>query len=493
MMMNPVFDALEPKAVWRHFATLCAIPRPSKHEGALLRHLQDWARTRGIAAHTDAAGNLLLTKPATPGRENAPGVILQGHVDMVCERATGASEHDFLRDPVCPEVEEGWLVARQTTLGADNGIGVALALAAAEDAALVHGPLEILLTVDEEAGMGGAHGLEAGSLRGRFLLNLDTEEWGAFYLGCAGGVTVEANFDARAAATRLPQNAREICRLQLDGLIGGHSGIDIHQLRVHAIRQLLALLLSLGAKEDFYLLQLQGGTVFNALPRLAYADLALTSVQYAGFSARLARYLQDLRREYPQETPVLTLTPSPESAPERQAFAAATWQTLLRDILALPFGVAAMSQDFPGVVEASNNLSPFCLRPGYCRCSLLVRAQDDAARDALAERIEHHVRASGGTARCEGAYPGWKPDPAAPLLQRVQNVYRQTFGHAPRLAVIHAGLECGLFAHSHPRLEMLSFGPDIRGAHAPGERVDIASVGHCWRFLRQLLTDLANA
>ncbi|MDR0736434.1 MAG: beta-Ala-His dipeptidase [Zoogloeaceae bacterium] len=492
MMTNPVFDALEPRAVWRHFATLCAIPRPSKHEGALLRHLRHWAGTRGIAARTDAAGNLLLAKPATPGRENAPGVILQGHVDMVCERAPGAPNHDFHRDAILPEAEDGWLVARHTTLGADNGIGVALALAAAEDAELPHGPLEILLTVDEEAGMGGAHGLEAGSLRGRFLLNLDTEEWGVFYLGCAGGVAIEADFGPRAAAMPLPPDMREIYRLQLDGLIGGHSGIDIHQPRAHAIRQMLALLLRLGAENDVYLLRLQGGTVFNALPRSAFADLALTSAQYAGLSMSLARHLQDLRREYPQETPTLTLTPSPESAPADRALAAATWRPLLQSILALPFGVAAMSRDFPGVAETSNNLSPLRLEPDDCRCSLLLRAQDDAARDALAERVERQIRASGGVARREGAYPGWKPDPASPLLQQAQDVYRQTFGHAPRLEVIHAGLECGLFAHSHPQLAMLSFGPDIRGAHAPGERVDIASVGHCWQFLRRLLTALST-
>ncbi|MDR2626322.1 MAG: beta-Ala-His dipeptidase [Zoogloeaceae bacterium] len=492
MQTNPIFDALEPQAVWRHFAALCAIPRPSKHEGALLRHLARWADARGIAARSDAAGNLLLTKSASPGRENAPGVILQGHVDMVCERAPDAPQHDFHRDPICPEIADGWLVARHTTLGADNGIGVALALAAAEDTELAHGPLEILLTVDEEAGMGGAHGLEAGSLRGRFLLNLDTEEWGAFYLGCAGGVTVEADFDTRATGVPLPRDGREIHRLQLDNLLGGHSGIDIHKPRAHAIRQMLILLSRLGAAEDFDLLRMQGGTVFNALPRSAVADLALTPAQYAGFSSRLARHLQDLRREYPQETPSLTLTPAPESAQAERALAAATWRPLLRDILALPFGVAAMSQDFPGVVETSNNLSPLCLAPDSCRCSLLTRAQDDAARDAMAERIERQVRASGGNARREGAYPGWKPDPASFLLQRAQDVYRQTFGHEPRLEVIHAGLECGLFARSHPQLAMLSFGPDIRGAHAPGERVDIASVGHCWQLLRRLLTDLAN-
>ncbi|MDR0674538.1 MAG: beta-Ala-His dipeptidase [Zoogloeaceae bacterium] len=492
MMTHPVFDALEPQAVWRHFATLSAIPRPSKHEGVLVRHLQEWAGRRGIAARTDAAGNLILSMPATPGRENAPGVILQGHLDMVCERAPDAPDHDFHRDAILPEVADGWLAARHTTLGADNGIGVALALAVAEDAKLPRGPLEILLTVDEEAGMGGAQGLEAQSLFGRFLLNLDTEEWGAIYLGCAGGVTVEADFCARAVAVALPRDTREVCRLRLDGLIGGHSGIDIHKPRAHAIRQMLALLSRLGAENDLYLLRLKGGTVFNALPRSAYADLALTPAQQAGLSRSLSGHLQDLRREYPEETPTLTLTTDPESTPMDWALASETWRPLLRDLMALPFGVTAMSRDFPGVVEASNNLAPLHLAPDHCRCSLLTRAQDDAARDALAERIMESVRASGGAARREGAYPGWKPDPASPLLQRAREVYRRTFGHEPRLEVIHAGLECGLFARSHPGLAMLSFGPDIRGAHAPGERVDIASVGNCWQFLRRLLTDLSS-
>jgi dipeptidase D len=491
MTRNPVFDALEPQAVWRHFATLCAIPRPSKHEAALMRHLQQWAKAHDIAARRDATGNLILAKPATPGRENAPGIILQGHVDMVCERA--APEHDFLRDPIRPEAADGWLMARHTTLGADNGIGVALALAAAEDAELPHGPLEILLTVDEEAGMGGAHGLEAGSLRGRFLLNLDTEEWGAFYLGCAGGVTLEADFDARAVAAPLPPGA-QVFRLQLEGLVGGHSGIDIHRPRAHAIRQMLALLTREATKAagDFPLLQLQGGTVFNALPRSAFADLALAPAQHAALADLLARYTQRLQLAYPQESATLTLTPSPASGLPEEALAAAIWRPLLRDIAALPFGVAAMSRDFPGVVETSNNLAPLHVAPGHCRCSLLARSQDDAARDALAEDIARQIHASGGSARFVGAYPGWKPDPASILLQQAQTVYRQSFAHAPRLEVIHAGLECGLFARSHPQLEMLSFGPDIRGAHAPGERVNIASVGHCWRFLRRLLTALSH-
>ncbi|MDR2366259.1 MAG: beta-Ala-His dipeptidase [Zoogloeaceae bacterium] len=491
MKTNPVFDTLEPQAVWRHFATLCAIPRPSKHEGALMRHLRDWANARGIAARSDAAGNLVLTKPAAPGRENAPGVILQGHVDMVCECDSCAAGHDFHRHPILPEMADGWLVARHTTLGADNGVGVALALAAAEDSELPHGPLEILLTVDEEAGMGGARHLEAGSLRGRFLLNLDTEEWGAFYLGCAGGVAIEANLDARAVASAAPRAAQPY-RLQLDGLDGGHSGIDIHKPRAHAIRQLLALLPRLGAESDFPLIQLQGGTVFNALPRSAFADLALTPAQHAAIAATLADHARRLQQEYPRETPSLTLAPSPEGALPEQALAASVWRSLLRDIHALPFGVSAMSRDFPGVVETSNNLAPLRIAPRHCRCSLLARSQDDAARDALAENIVRQIRASGGTARCEGAYPGWKPNPASTLLQQARLAYQQTFGRAPRLEVIHAGLECGLFALSHPHLEMISFGPDIRGAHAPGECVDIASVGDCWRLLRRLLDTLST-
>ena len=483
MIPNPaaIFANLNPPAVWRHFATLSTIPRPSKHEAALVAHLAAWAKAHGIAARTDAVGNLILSKPATPGRENAPGIILQGHLDMVCQQVSGHT-HDFQRDPITPEIEAGWLLARRTTLGADNGIGVALALAALEDERLPHGALEVLLTVDEEAGMGGAHGLQAGSLRGRVLLNLDTEEWGAFYLGCAGGVTVEACLPV--AATPAPADWQG-AELRVDGLLGGHSGIDIHLPRAHATRVLLTTLLQL--PQQFEVAALSGGDAINALPRSASALLALPPEAYPAL-ADAARQAEIALRQQWREEPGLRLSLTPAPRPEQNL---SEWRELFAALLALPYGVAAMSADFHGVVETSNNLAPLDIAPAGARASFLARSLLDTERDKLAGRIVRQIEQRGGTAEAQGAYPGWTPDPDSPLLQRCLSIYQQEFGHRPRLEVIHAGLECGLFARSHPQLAMLSFGPDIRGAHAPGERVNIASVDKCWQLLTRLLDQLS--
>jgi dipeptidase D len=490
-----IFAALQPPAVWRHFATLCAIPRPSKHEAALVGHLVDWAKHLGIAARVDAAGNLILSRPATPGRENAPGIILQGHLDMVCQQTHG-NGHDFHRDPIRPEVETGWLMARHTTLGADNGIGVALALAALEDDHLPHGPLEALLTVDEEAGMGGAHGLQAGTLQGRILLNLDTEEWGAFYLGCAGGVTVEAEFPVTATATPAGWQGAE---LRIDGLLGGHSGIDIHKPRAHASRVLLATLLQCHTQRRFEVATLAGGDAINALPRSASARLALPPQEFAAL-AEAVRQMEILLRQEWREEPALRLSLASAPCP---AQILAQWPEQFAALAALPYGVAAMSADFPAglsadlptnfpnVVETSNNIAPLEISPTGGRARFLVRSLREAAQNALADRIIAHIQQIGGTARTQGAYPGWTPDPKSPLLQCCQTIYQQEFGDIPRLEVIHAGLECGLLAQSHPHLALLSFGPDIRGAHAPGERVEIASVERCWRLLTRLLDQLS--
>ncbi|MDR1889254.1 MAG: beta-Ala-His dipeptidase [Zoogloeaceae bacterium] len=486
MIPNPaasVFAALQPQAVWRHFATLCAIPRPSKHEAALVAHLEAWAGNRGIATRVDAAGNLLLSRPATPGRENAPGIILQGHLDMVCQQTSGHA-HDFYHDPIQPEVEDGWLMARHTTLGADNGVGVALALAALEDDRLSHGPLEVLLTVDEEAGMGGAHGLEAGTLRGRILLNLDTEEWGAFYLGCAGGVTVEATLPVAATSTPADWQGGE---LRVDGLLGGHSGIDIHLPRAHASRVLLATVLQLRGPHHFEVATLAGGDAINALPRRAGALLALPPGEFPTLANAVQQAETGLRQQW-REEPGLRLSLTPAPRPERVL---AQWPEHFTALCALPYGVAAMSADFPGVVETSNNLAPLDISSSGIRASFHVRSLRDATRDELAARIIRQIEQTGGTAEALGAYPGWTPDPDSPLLCRCLSIHQQEFGSRPRLEVIHAGLECGLFARSHPQLAMLSFGPDIRGAHAPGERVEIASVGHCWRLLVRLLDQLS--
>lgn len=498
--MNP-FESLQPRSVWSHFATLCAIPRPSLHEAALREHLIAWAQARGISAVVDGVGNLILKKPASPGCEAMPGVILQGHLDMVCQANTG-TRHDFERDPINAVVRDGWVVAENTTLGADNGIGVALALAALEEPGLIHPPLEVLLTVNEESGMDGARGLTPGALQGKTLINLDTEEWGHFYLGCAGGVDVEVRHDCEQED--LPPGYVTM-QLEVAGLRGGHSGIDIHLGRGNAIKLLAEALRELAGSFDLRLIELQGGTARNAIPREALAVFALPAAEAAQLEAWAQQKVTAWRERFAEAdtgvslvvrqeplsagTP-LSLTLSPEG--RGNIITKAERDRLLDFLDSAANGVARTSDAFPGVTDTSDNLGVTALEQGGFRATFKVRSLHDARADALADDLVAHAASFGMRAGKDGAYPGWTPNPASPLLELCQQVYRQEFGQPASLQVIHAGLECGLLAASHPQLDMISFGPDIRGAHAPGESVEIASVGRCWQLLQAVLRALAD-
>ncbi|GAB4118686.1 MAG: hypothetical protein Fur0026_08120 [Sideroxydans sp.] len=554
--MNASADlrTLQPQAVWAHFATLCAIPRASRCEGALRAHLLAWAQARGITAVVDAAGNLILKKPASPGCEAMPGVILQGHLDMVCQANSG-TRHDFERDAIDAVVRDGWVVAEQTTLGADNGIGVALALAALEQPDWIHPPLEVLLTVNEESGMDGARGLLPGTLQGTTLINLDTEEWGHFYLGCAGGVDVEvrsrhggaepsgagasashllpqtADFVGNVSEVRsrhggaepsgagasashlLPQTAdfvgnvsevRHDCaqqevppgyvmlRFEVSGLRGGHSGIDIQLGRGNAIKLLAEALHDLAAHTDFRLLEMQGGTARNAIPREAYAVCALPAVAVAGIDEWVEHRLAAWQQRFAAADPDVVFRYELDELPADKSVHPAERDRLLAFLDSAVNGVALMSEDFPGVVDTSSNLGALSLRQGELKVTFKVRSLRDASADALADKLISFAASYGLRAWKDGAYPGWTPNPASALLARCQQVYAEQFGQPAHLQVIHAGLECGLLAASHPQVEMISFGPDIRGAHAPGERVEIESVQHCWTLLKAVLQALAE-
>lgn len=485
--MANVFEGLQPQIVWSHFATLCAIPRASYQEAALRDHLIGWARARGVESQVDGAGNLILRKPGSPGCEALPGVILQGHLDMVCQANSG-TRHDFAKDAIEAVVREGWVVAEQTTLGADNGIGVALALAALEQPGLVHPPLEVLLTVNEESGMDGARGLASGTLRGTWLINLDTEEWGHFYLGCAGGVDVEVRHDCVREAIP-PDHA--IVRFEVAGLRGGHSGIDIHLGRGNAIKLLTEALRDLAAHCDLRLIAMQGGSARNAIPREAYAVCALPAAvaanleewgqhRYDAWRARFAAVDADVSFLC-QEGERQSLTALRQDERDR----------LLTFLDVAPNGVDRLSADFPGVTDTSSNLGVVALAEGEFRATFKVRSLADDRAGALADKLVAHAAAQGLQAGTGGAYPGWTPDPASSLLALCQRVYVAQYGQEASLQVIHAGLECGLLAASHPQLEMISFGPDIRGAHAPGEKVEITSVARCWELLQAILRELA--
>ncbi len=472
---------LQPSLVWKHFATLCAIPRPSKGEDRLRDYLVDWAAARSLAAKVDAAGNLIISKRASAGREKSPGVVLQSHLDMVCQN-NADTPHDFACDPIAPVLRDGWLLAEGTTLGADNGIGVALMMAVLEDDSLEHGPVEALFTVDEEAGMGGARGLDPQALQGRLLLNLDTETWGRFYLGCAGGVDVNVRRQGRTAP--LPPGYSAF-RIGVRGLNGGHSGANIHEGRGNAIKLLVRVLRVLGNCWPLRLSALRGGTARNALPREAYATLGLLAADAAALDNLLAEMQAVFRRELAGIDENVSISCSPcEIVSVMDVKEQAIW---LASLHASPQGVKRMSVQIPGVVETSDNLGIVDLSPEAGMCNFMVRSLIDSAGIELANEIISLFALSGTEAEQSGHYPGWAPNPESPLLSLCQSVFRHTFGSDASTRVVHAGLECGIIGGKYPDMDMVSFGPTIRGAHAPGESVEVQTVGNCWHLLKAIL------
>jgi dipeptidase D len=478
---------LQPQAVWRHFFKLCRIPRASKREGALRIALVAWAQARGLGVRADVHGNLVLSKPASKGYEHRPGVVLQGHLDMVCQK-NGGSAHDFDTDPIEPVLRDGWVTASGTTLGADNGIGVALALAALEADDLAHPPLEVLLTAGEECGMHGALALGPDVVDGRLLINLDTEEWGELYIGCAGSVDVIIDAPLPTETIPVIPADRQAVTLRLAGLAGGHSGIDIHRRRGNAIKLLARFLherLRTGA--DFRLVSMAGGSAHNAIPREAGATLWVKDA--TALQADAERFVAELRKELNDEDHGVRLDFSlRQQDVSRTVLNAAASQKALAALHELPFGVRAMSGQMPGVVETSNNIGELRLENGRLHINAMVRSLNDSGVAGLTGEIARTLDAVGiGPVSVAGAGPGWLPNPDSRLLALAQSVYQRTFGSEAKVQVIHAGLECGVFSTLWPEMDLLSFGPTIHGAHAPGERVDAASVERTWRLLVEIL------
>jgi len=458
------------------------------HEKKLRDHLIEWATKRSIAHEVDGAGNLILRKPASPGHEKNDGVIMQGHLDMVCQSNSG-TQHDFENDPIRTVVRDGWVVAEDTTLGADNGIGVALALAALEEQDLIHPPLEVLLTVNEECGMDGARGLMSGTLQGRTLINLDTEEWGHFYLGCAGGVDVEVrkNFELET----VPEGYA-LLRFEVSGLKGGHSGIDIHLGRGNAIKLIVEALRDLSSNADVRLIEMKGGTARNAIPREAYALCALPEAVASSIDEWVRHRNKTWRDRFASEDGKVSFDCRHYDTQPEKAISKSEQQHLLAFLDSVANGVASISEDFPGVTDTSSNLGVVEMEQGALKVTFKVRSLHDERADSLANKLVERAASFGLKAWKDGAYPGWTPDPASELLAKCQKVYVEQFGQPANLQVIHAGLECGLLSASHPHLDMISFGPDIKGAHAPGESVNIETVSHCWQLLKALLEALAR-
>lgn len=477
-------DTLSPAPVWEIFELICSIPHPSGHEAALAEALSAMARERGLAVRRDAAGNLRIDRAAAPGFESAPAVLLQAHLDMVPQTAPGV-KFDFLTDPIPPEIRGEWVVSGAgTTLGSDNGIGVAAAVATLFDPAWRGGALAGVFTVSEEVGLNGALALSPEMLEGTYLLNLDSEEEGELYLGCAGGARLTLAFDA---AFRPVSAGMTGVRCTVGGMAGGHSGCNIADRRGNAIRLLARLLKE---SPELQIASFDGGTCDNAIPREAVVSGALPAETFESFRRRAEAFEREAAGEF-DAPPEFRIEVESAPLPER------VWTEEFRDrvldaLTGCPDGPTAFDSAL-GVVRTSSNLAAVRSEGERLVVATSQRSQIDAERVALTEAIAERFRAAGATAAVSHAYPGWEPRLDSRLFSTAASLYRELFGRKPEPKVIHAGLECGILSGINPKLEILSFGPTLENPHSPGERLDIASVGRFWKFLRELILRLQSS
>lgn len=485
---------LQPSVVWNDFYALTRCPRPSKHEEIVRKFLLDWAAEHKVEAFADETGNVIMRVPATPGFEKLKTVVLQGHMDMVPQKNADVV-HDFLKDPIETVVDGDWLRAKGTTLGADNGLGVALAMAVAESPEVKHGPIEILVTYDEETGMTGAQLLKSGVLKGDILINLDSETEGELYVGCAGGLDASAH--ARYRRKKEPRG-HECWSLTVKGCQGGHSGMDIILCRANANRLMARVLLPLLSRHDVKLIDLEGGTLRNAIPREAFATVYVPKAKLAAAKRAVARVAAELKAEYAATDPKLEVifepyAPAPGEVCDSEDCKYVSEEAALRFvrcILACPDGVERMSDAMPGMVETSNNLAMVKIYRGEFSMKCLMRSSVDSAKAALASRMESVCRLSGVNIRFTGGYSGWAPNAKSEILAVMKKVYKGMFGKEPKVMAIHAGLECGILSGAYPHWDMVSMGPTLLSPHSPDERAFIPSVQKVWDFLREVLVNI---
>jgi dipeptidase D len=477
----PTVTDLEPKSVWKHFAALSAIPRPSRKEAAARAYVLSEAARLNLQATQDAAGNVVVRKPATPGREKAPMAALQGHLDMVCEQNEGGT-HNFDTDPIRLVPHGDWLMADGTTLGSDNGLGVAAALAVMESSSIKHGPLEFVFTIDEETGLTGANEFPEGVLHSKYFLNLDGEEEGTLCIGCAGGI----NTVARRKIARHAAGAGQGYRIKVAGLAGGHSGVDIHKGRGNALR-FLAYALQ-GAIEKFHIevADVKGGSAHNAIPREAYATIVLDPSREADLRALLAKIESAGLADLGSYDPGLKITLEPVAKPA-QVLAAADAAAIAAVLIALPHGVMAMSPDVPGLVQNSTNIAMIATREDHVEIETSQRSAIETSKNGVARMVSTVFRLAGFDPTPVGGYPGWKPEPGSDIVKAAKAAHQEILGKTPELVAMHAGLECGVIGEKHPGMQMISFGPQIENPHSPGERLKISSVEPFWKFLTGLL------
>ena len=476
---------LQPQGVWSNFHSLTQIPRPSGKKEEVSAFLADYGRSLGLETIVDSIGNVIIRKPASPGYEDHPGVILQGHMDMVPQK-NNDTVFDFEKDPIEAYIDGEWVTAKGTTLGADNGIGVAAAMAILADKSVVHPPLEVLVTVDEETGMYGAFALEGGLLQGKTLLNLDSEAEGELYVGCAGGVDTTAKF----AYTPVEVEEGDVAiKVSLTGCKGGHSGCDIHLQRANANKLLFRFLKEAVANYEARLACVEGGSLRNAIPREASAIITIPAEGLDEVMDLVAEFEDLFVAEYDGVEDNIHFTaaevecPATELPEDVQDF-------LIHAITLCPHGVYRMIPEMPDIVETSNNLAMVSTQEGKVVCFCLTRSSVDSRKEELQSIIQSAFSLAGAEVVFSGAYPGWAPNFKSTLLATLKQTYVQEFGAEPRIVTIHAGLECGIIGSKYEGMEMISFGPTIEYPHSPDEHVNIATVANFYQFILAALKAL---
>ena len=472
-------NGLTPSAIWSYFEAICQIPRPSRHEEKIISFLEEFSLKNNLSLKKDAAGNILISKPATPGMEKKRGLVLQSHLDMVCEKNSGTN-HNFDTDPIKPYIAGEWVTAEGTTLGADCGIGIAAQMAVLTSGNLKHGPIECLFTVDEETGLTGAKALKSGFFSGKALINLDSEDEGELFIGCAGGIDTVAtlHFDSIARPASL-----FAVKISVSGLLGGHSGDDINKNRGNAIKILNRFIWQIMQKYTIYISDIQGGNLRNAIAREAYAILLIPGNRKEAMTIDFNIYRSDIEREMIINEPNLKLMLESAELPEF-IIDPISLSKLVNALYGCPHGVLTMSTRMPGLVETSTNLASVKFKPGNLieittsQRSDLESGKMDAAQmvKAIFQLVDAEIYNGEG-------YPGWAPDPSSELLNVTKSSYFKLFNVEPIVRSIHAGLECGLFLEKFPGLDMISFGPTMRGVHSPDEKINIETVDKFWRLL----------
>lgn len=484
--MSETIRDLQPKAIWENFYKLTQVPRPSNHEEKAREFMMNWAKENQIDATIDEVGNIIMRKPATPGMENRKGIILQGHLDIVPQKNED-KVHDFTKDPIDAYVDGEWVRAKGTTLGADNGMGVSAGMAVLTATDIPHGPIEVLITATEETGMDGANGLKPGVLKGDILLNLDSETEGELYVGCAGGLDSTIEFNYKEAA--VPADSKAF-KLSLKGLKGGHSGMDINLGRGNSNKLLFRFLKANAKTLDFRMAAVNGGSLRNAIPRESFALVTVPSGNAGQLQAKVAEASAIYKAELIEKDPDVKLLVEEAELPT-QVMDADLQERLIDAIMGCPNGTVRMIDSMPGTVETSNNLAIVKTTEDKIVINTLMRSSVETAKDYLADSLQAVFElAKADRIIFDGAYPGWKPNPHSAILKLMQEIYQKMYHKAPEIMAVHAGLECGILGAKYPNWDMISFGPTICHPHSPDEKVNIASVGKFWDYLKEVLKEV---